>query len=307
MTADLDTSIRASRVRVSRSRGAASGFLLLVLGAWAALIPFIGPYLNLAFTPSPNTAWHWTPDRGWLNVLPGALTVLGGLLLLLSSSRVVTVFGAWLGVVSGAWLIVAPALANVLKLSTGSPDPSSGKDVRALTQLVFFYGIGALILFVASVALGRLSVHSVRDVRAAERRVAAEEAAAAEEERRQNREREAYAARDREQERERGMAGAGAVGGAGAVDGNREATHRPEQAETNANGDAGATQHLPTHGQHYAGEQDAGQQYPCQNYPGQQQQGQQYPGQQQGQPQQGQQYPTQQPYSSAPPPPEQRN
>src|SRR4051794_33243337 len=82
MTADLDTSIRASRVRVPRSRGAASGVLLLALGAWAALVPFIGPYLNVAFTPRPNSAWHWTADRGWFHVLPGALTVLGGLLLL---------------------------------------------------------------------------------------------------------------------------------------------------------------------------------------------------------------------------------
>lgn len=227
MTADLDTSIRASRVRVPRSRGAASGLLLVILGAWAALVPFIGPYLNVAFTPSPNTAWHWTADRGWLHVLPGALTVLGGLLLLLSRSRVVTIFGAWLAVLSGAWLIVGPALTAVIKLSAGQPDPASRPGVRALASLLFFYGIGAVILFVAAVALGRLSVHSVRDVRAAERRVAAEEAAAAEEEQRLAREREAYAARDREQERERAAAGT--------------------TSETNASGRNGdATQHLPS-------------------------------------------------------------
>jgi hypothetical protein len=290
MTADLNTSIRASRVRVPRSRGAASGFLLVVLGAWAALIPFIGPYLNLAFTPSPDKAWHWTADRGWLNVLPGVLTVLGGLLLLLSRSRVVTVFGAWVAVLSGAWLIVAPALAPVVKLSTGSPDPSSGKDVRALTELVFFYGIGALILFVASVALGRLSVHSVRDVRAAERRVAAEEAAAAEEEQRLAREREAYAARDREKERERASAdagpaaGTGTATGAGAVAGadhNGGGNGRHERTSA----DAPATQHLPTQPGRYQGQ----------------------PGQYQGQPSQYQGQPAQQPYTGAPPPPEQRN
>jgi pyruvate/2-oxoglutarate dehydrogenase complex dihydrolipoamide acyltransferase (E2) component len=261
MTADLDTSIRASRVRVPRSRGAASGLLLVILGAWAALVPFIGPYLNVAFTPAPDKAWHWTSDRGWFHVLPGALTVLGGLLLLLSRSRVVTIFGAWLAVVSGAWLIVGPALAEVVNLSPGRPDPTSREGVRAFASLLFFYGIGAVILFVAALALGRLSVHSVRDVRAAERRVAAEEAAAAEEEQRQAREREAYAARDREQERERAAAGVSA-------DGNGNGRHE------RTDGDAAATQHLP-------------------QQPGQ-------PGQYQGQP-------GQQPYASAPPPPEQRN
>jgi hypothetical protein len=301
MTADLDTSIRASRGRVPRSRGAASGFLLLVLGAWAALVPFIGPYLNIAFTPSPNTAWHWTSDRGWYHVLPGALTVLGGLLLLFSRSRAVTIFGAWLAALSGAWLIVGPALAQVLKLSPGQPDPSSRNSVQALAALLFFYGIGALILFLASLALGRLSVHSVRDVRAAERRVAAEEAAAAEEEQRLAREREASATRDRD----------------AVPAGDRDNAAGRDRATTGAydrtgNG-AAATQHLPTTDGSGAHSADQPTQYQGQPNQGQQYQGQHgqgYPGQYPGQPGQpshpGQQAPGQQPYASAPPPPEQR-
>ena len=30
-------------LRVPRTRGVASGYLLILLGAWGALIPFIGP------------------------------------------------------------------------------------------------------------------------------------------------------------------------------------------------------------------------------------------------------------------------
>src|SRR3954464_11014442 len=86
VTADMETSIRASRRRVARSRGALSGTLLMVLGLWAALVPFIGPYFNLAYTPRPNDAWHWTAARGWLEVLPGAAAFLGGLLLLFRAS-----------------------------------------------------------------------------------------------------------------------------------------------------------------------------------------------------------------------------
>src|SRR4051812_49607940 len=100
------TSIRASRTRVPRTRGALSGVLLILLGAWAALIPFIGPYFNFAYTPRPNDAWYWTSARGWLEVLPGAAVFLGGLLLLFSASRVVTLFGGWLAAAGGAWLIV---------------------------------------------------------------------------------------------------------------------------------------------------------------------------------------------------------
>ena len=55
------------RLQMPRSRGAASGFLLILLGAWGALIPFIGPYFDFAFTP--DTEWTWTMARGWLEVL----------------------------------------------------------------------------------------------------------------------------------------------------------------------------------------------------------------------------------------------
>jgi hypothetical protein len=184
MTADMTPSIRASRLRVPRSRGAVGGALLMVLGAWAALVAFIGPYFNLAYTPRPNDAWHWTAARAYLEMLPGAAALLGGLLLILSTSRLTASFGGWLAAAGGAWLIVGPPLADVLDIKLGTPDPASGKDAQAAEMLLLFYAVGAAMLFFAAIALGRLSVHSVRDVRAAERRTAAEEAAVAEERRR---------------------------------------------------------------------------------------------------------------------------
>ena len=55
-----------SRFRVARTRGALSGVVLVVLGAWAALVPFIGPYFDFAYTPSANQAWIWTAERGYM-------------------------------------------------------------------------------------------------------------------------------------------------------------------------------------------------------------------------------------------------
>ena len=63
---------------VSRTCGAVSGILLVLLGARGALIPFIGPYVGLSFTP--DGAWTWTAGRGWLEVLAGAAAALGRLL-----------------------------------------------------------------------------------------------------------------------------------------------------------------------------------------------------------------------------------
>jgi hypothetical protein len=181
-TTDLEQGVKASRMRVPRSRGAFSGIVLVVLGAWAALVPFIGPYFDFAFTPAPNDAWHWTSGRGWLELLPGVAAVVGGLLLLAGTNRVVLTFASWLGVAGGAWLVVGPVLAPRISLSTGAPE-SSGGWVQTLEALFFFYAIGAGILFFGASALGRLSVHSVRDARAAQRRVEADAAREAEERR----------------------------------------------------------------------------------------------------------------------------
>jgi hypothetical protein len=91
----------------------------------------------------------------------------------------VAIAGSWLGIAGGAWLIVGPSLADVLDQAVGTPDPTSSTTVQALEELFFFYGVGALILFFAASALGRLSVQSVRDVTVAEQRAARAEATAA--------------------------------------------------------------------------------------------------------------------------------
>ena len=42
----------AGMLKVSRSRGALSGVLLVLLGIWGGLIPLVGPYVNYAYTPT---------------------------------------------------------------------------------------------------------------------------------------------------------------------------------------------------------------------------------------------------------------
>ncbi|KAF0846812.1 hypothetical protein [Nocardia caishijiensis] len=161
------TTGRGGRLHIPRSRGALGGLAVLLLGLWGALIPFIGPYFDFAYTP--DEPWVWTTARGWLQVLPGVVAIVGGLLMLMSRNRVVASFGAWLGVAAGAWFVIGPFLAALFRLGDMG-EPVAGSDVkRALVQLTFFYGLGALILFFAAGSLGRLSVRSTRDIAFAER------------------------------------------------------------------------------------------------------------------------------------------
>jgi hypothetical protein len=160
-----------------RSRGALSGFLLILLGIWGALIPFVGPYFDFAFTPDQE--WTWTTARGWLEVLPGVATVVGGLLLLMSRNRATAMFGGWLTVLAGAWFVVGRALAGPLGLGEAGTPVAAAETKRVWLELTYFYGLGALIIFLGAVALGRLSVRSVRDIAWAERPVTTPAAAAA--------------------------------------------------------------------------------------------------------------------------------
>ena len=41
----------AGMLQMRRKRGAFSGFPLILLGLWGALIPFVGPYFRYAYTP----------------------------------------------------------------------------------------------------------------------------------------------------------------------------------------------------------------------------------------------------------------
>jgi hypothetical protein len=159
----------AGMLRVPRSRGALSGALLVLLGLWGGLVAFVGPYFHFAYTP--GTAWTYTSGRLWLEILPGAVTVLGGLILLVSRVRPVAMFGAWLAALGGAWFAVGRVLSPVwnaqgtVLLGT----PIGGTVTRALVELSYFTGLGVIIVFLAALSLGRLTVVGVRDARLSER------------------------------------------------------------------------------------------------------------------------------------------
>mgnify|MGYP001008360138 CR=1 FL=1 len=159
---DQRVRIRGERLHMPRSRGALSGFLLILLGAWGALAPFVGPDLNFAMTP--DEPWLWTDARGWLQVLPGVVAAIGGLLLLVSRNRATAMLGGWLAVAGGAWFVVGRVLAGPLGLGDAGAPVAATDTKAAAVELAFFSGLGALIVLLAALALGRISVRSVRDV-----------------------------------------------------------------------------------------------------------------------------------------------
>jgi len=169
----------AGVARIPRSRGGVTGVLLILLGAWGGLAPFVGPYFRYAYTP--DKAWAYTSGRLWLSIVPGAAALLGGLMVVAASHRATGCIGAILGLLGGAWFVVGGSVMPLVVTNgsirpgsplTGSVGSLSSATRQFLEQLGFFTGTGLLILFCASVALGRFSVVGVRDAALAEEQAA---------------------------------------------------------------------------------------------------------------------------------------
>lgn len=153
----------AGTLRIRRSRGALTGSLLALLGLWGALIPLVGPYIHFAYKPA--TAWDFTAGRFWLELLPGLVVFGAGIVVLISAHRLIGLLGAWLAAFGGAWFAVGALVASHWPRlpSAGTPVGSSARVF--FEQLAFFTGLGVLIVLLAGVAMGRLSLVSASDVR----------------------------------------------------------------------------------------------------------------------------------------------
>jgi hypothetical protein len=153
---------------VPRTRGGISGVLLILLGAWGAIIPFVGPYFGYAYTP--DTTWTYTTGRLWLSILPGAAAFLGGIMVLLAASRPAAMAGGFVALLGGVWFVVgAPILAVAVGTGTNGPgvpvaNPGaafSAPVMRLLEGLGFFYGLGVVIVILAAFVLGRFVITGV--------------------------------------------------------------------------------------------------------------------------------------------------
>ena len=147
----------AGMLQMRRSRGAFSGFLLMLLGLWGALIPFVGPYFDYAYTP--DKAWTYNTGRLWLELLPGAAVVLGGFLLMVARGRHTAGFGALLAAAAGAWFTLGTVLSPLWNhhVPMGGSPASNTVYMRIMEQLGFFTALGVVIVFIAAVALGRIA------------------------------------------------------------------------------------------------------------------------------------------------------
>jgi hypothetical protein len=135
------------------------GLLLVVLGAWGAIVPFIGPEFGYPFPAGSGVgSWEWSETTWQLSLLPGIGAIYGGLILLglLGSVRIAPALGALIALASGAWFVLGSEFS---RLWTTPPPDGSGSDWMVIaTNLGYHEGLGLAIATLSAFALGLLAL-----------------------------------------------------------------------------------------------------------------------------------------------------
>src|SRR5438270_425131 len=176
----------------------AAGLLILILGAWGGLVPFIGPAFHFAL--GPNHSWTWTSGRLWLSVIPGIVAVIGGLMLLGAGPRPSGKLGALLALAAGIWFAVGPEVSILWNSAGAAGVPHGSRCIRVLELLTYHTLLGVIIAALAGYALPGLETRRAAAEAEAEAGVGAAGAAGAGTAAERDREHEPVTAAERDHE-----------------------------------------------------------------------------------------------------------
>jgi hypothetical protein len=130
-----------------------AGLLILALGIWGGLIPFVGPYFH--FVLGIDKSWTWTTSRLYLDVLPALAAVLGGLMLIGAGPRPSARLGALLAIAAGIWFAIGPDVSHLWNAAGAEGAAHGSRTVRTLEMLAYHTGLGALLAALGGYALPR--------------------------------------------------------------------------------------------------------------------------------------------------------
>jgi hypothetical protein len=155
--------------RIPRRRGVVCGLLLILLGLWGGLAPFVGPYFHFGYTP--DKVWDYSDGRLYYWIIPGAAALIGGLLAVATRNRGVGIAGGLLAALGGAWFGIGQSFTSIVlkrSIASGSPILRSGETLTSLRvyveQISMVAGLALLVVFVAALTIGRFTMIAAADL-----------------------------------------------------------------------------------------------------------------------------------------------
>jgi hypothetical protein len=143
------------------------GVLTILISAWGALIPLVEPIFGFHATGTPSL--HWNAAHALLAVVPGAVGVAMGIVVLWAASQVAVARGrmslVWAGLItilSGAWFIIGPRAWPVITTHGVYFAPAS--PLRGLLyQVGYALGTGVILVVCGGYVMGWASRHQISD------------------------------------------------------------------------------------------------------------------------------------------------
>jgi hypothetical protein len=133
------------------------GLLTVLFGAWAGIVPFVGPLFG--FNANGTRAWVWNLQHALIWFAPGAVAVLLGLMMLsrapMARSGLTGRSHMLSGLVvaaCGAWLVVAPMAWRVAEGGRVIRPASAWREL--LYFLGFSFGPGVILAVLGGMAMG---------------------------------------------------------------------------------------------------------------------------------------------------------
>ena len=146
------------RVRIPPAGLRFAGLLTLLLGAWAGIVPFLGP--SFGYSADGSGSWHWSLSHALLWLAPGAASYLAGLVMIGlfpratgHRGRLGSGFAGLLAIASGVWLVVGALAWPILESSRTVF--ALGSPFREFTyQVGYSLGPGVILSVLGAFALG---------------------------------------------------------------------------------------------------------------------------------------------------------
>ena len=133
-----------------------AGLLIVLVGAWGGIVPFVGPLFG--YSADGSGSWTWNLSHTLLHAAPGAAAVFGGLVVMLAGGRLSRSglkLGGLLAALAGAWLVVGPVAWPVLEHTKVF---MSASPLRQFDYWIgYALGPGTLLAALGAFVLGRPS------------------------------------------------------------------------------------------------------------------------------------------------------
>jgi hypothetical protein len=139
---------------------------MLLVGGWAAIVPYAGPQFGFGW--GDGGAWQWTFDRAMMNLVPGAVALVAGLLMLFGlpgggRRRGLAGLAGLLTIASGAWLVLGSGIWTAFVGHTGLDVPQGvGAYWAFILRLGYHLGPGLLLVGVGALTWGLLPHSALR-------------------------------------------------------------------------------------------------------------------------------------------------